>query len=557
MIPAAGSTYSYTYAAFGVFLAWFIGWDLLLEYLFAASAVAVGWSGYAVSLLDSAGIHVPHSLANPPFGAGAGVVNLPAIVIVAAHDHPAGRRDAPVGTGKQHDGRDQDGRAAPLRGLRRLPRRTQNWHPFLPANTGHFGDFGVSGLLQGAGVVFFAYVGFDAVSTAAAEARDPQRTVPFGLMATVLISTVLYVAIGLVMTGMAHYTHLDVADPLSKAIQIGGGNGMEWLDDAHRRRGGDRARLDRPRDLLRPDADLHADVVGRDAPRRLRASQQAVQDAELRPRSSAESSAASSPGLTPIETLSDLVSIGTLFAFMLVCSGVMVLRHAVPTSSGPSACRTSTSSAPSASSSRCSLMVTLPSRPSSDWSIWLAIGLVIFFTYARSHTKERFAALEAEAAKMDAESPAESGAQPMLGAVGKRLLVSVGLAGLGALSVTATASALTLGSVAPPNLGGCTSCDVFQFQVAAGEPKYRVPAGLHRLLDDHVMERPGRRHGRRTGADSRLPADRLTMGQLKLVRQSALETIPAHGHPSYATSLDVHEGRPAGPRDPGLLVSAY
>ena len=106
---------------------------------------------------------------------------------------------------------------------------TQNWHPFLPANTGHFGDFGVSGLLQGAGVVFFAYVGFDAVSTAAAEARDPQRTVPFGLMATVLISTVLYVAIGLVMTGMAHYTHLGVADPLSKAIQIGGGNGMGWL----------------------------------------------------------------------------------------------------------------------------------------------------------------------------------------------------------------------------------------------------------------------------------------------------------------------------------------
>ncbi len=404
MIPAAGSTYSYTYAAFGVFPAWFIGWDLLLEYLFAASAVAVGWSGYAVSLLDSAGIHVPNSLANPPFGSGAGVVNLPAMVIVAA-------TTALLVVGMRQSARANNTMVVIKMAVLlffvafgAFHIATQNWHPFLPANTGRFGDFGVSGLLQGAGVVFFAYVGFDAVSTAAAEARDPQRTVPFGLMATVLISTVLYVAIGLVMTGMAHYTHLGVADPLAKAIQIGGGNGMEWLTT-----------------LIDVGAVIGlASTVLVTFYGQTRIFMRMSSDGMLPPSFGRVSKRFKTPemstilcgvvggvvaGLTPIETLSDLVSIGTLFAFMLVCSGVMVLRHRRPDVERafrvPHVYVVGTVGIVFS----LLLMLTLPVETFIRLVIWLAIGLVIFFTYARSHTRERFAALEAEAAKLDAESP--------------------------------------------------------------------------------------------------------------------------------------------------------
>jgi basic amino acid/polyamine antiporter, APA family len=231
MIPIAGSTYSYAYAAFGVFLAWFIGWDLLLEYLFAASTVAVGWAGYAVSLLGSIGIHVPHDLANPPFGSGDGIVNVPAILVVAGTTALL-----VIGTRQSASANNA------IVSLKLVVLvlfvvvgafavDSSNWTPFVPANDGDFGDFGASGVIRGAGVVFFAYVGFDAVSTAAGEARNPQRTVPVGLLATVLISTLLYVAIGLVLIGIVPYEQLNVADPLSEAVKAEGA-GAAWLDEA-------------------------------------------------------------------------------------------------------------------------------------------------------------------------------------------------------------------------------------------------------------------------------------------------------------------------------------
>ncbi len=231
MIPIAGSTYSYAYAAFGVFLAWFIGWDLLLEYLFAASTVAVGWSGYLVSFLDSLGIHIPHDLSSPPFGSGSGIVNLPAILVVAGTTALL-----VVGT-RQSAGVNNAIVALKIVVLLLFVAvgafavDSSNWTPFVPANDGDFGDFGASGVIRGAGVVFFAYVGFDAVSTAAGEARNPQRTVPIGLLGTVLISTVLYVAIGLVLTGIVPFEHLNVSDPLSKAVEAEG-RGAGWLDEA-------------------------------------------------------------------------------------------------------------------------------------------------------------------------------------------------------------------------------------------------------------------------------------------------------------------------------------
>jgi basic amino acid/polyamine antiporter, APA family len=405
MIPAAGSTYSYVYAAFGIFPAWFIGWDLLLEYLFAASAVAVGWSGYAVSFLGDAGIHVPDSLANPPFGSDSGIVNLPAIFIVAA-------TTLVLVVGMRQSARANNAMVALKMAILVLfvavgafHIHASNLHPFVPASTGHFGDFGLSGILQGAGVVFFAYVGFDAVSTAAAEARNPQRTVPVGLMATVLISTALYVAIGVVMTGMAPFKDLGVADPLSKAIKVGGGDGMEWLTSSV-----DVAAIvglastvlvtfyGQTRIFMRMASDgMLPPSFGRVSPRFKTPEISTILCGVV---------GAAVAGLTPIETLSDLVSIGTLFAFLLVSGGVMVLRRRRPDIERPFKVPHVYVVGTAGIIASLLLMITLPFETFIRLVIWLAIGLVVFFLYARSHTKERFAALEAEAARMGAATPA-------------------------------------------------------------------------------------------------------------------------------------------------------
>jgi APA family basic amino acid/polyamine antiporter len=403
MIPAAGSTYSYVYAAFGVFPAWFIGWDLLLEYMFAASAVAVGWSGYAVSFLGDAGIHIPDSLANPPFGSDAGVVNLPAIFIVAA-------TSMLLVVGMRQSARANNSMVVLKMAILLLFVAVgafhiagSNLHPFVPSSSGHFGEFGISGLLQGAGVVFFAYVGFDAVSTAAAEARNPQRTVPLGLMATVIISTVLYIAIGFVMTGMAPFKDLGVADPLSKALKIGGGDGLEWLTTAVSVAA-----------IVGLASTVLVTFYGQ-----TRIFMRMASDGMLPPAFGRVSKRFKTPemstilcgvvggavaGLTPIETLSDLVSIGTLFAFMLVSGGVMVLRHRRPDLERPFRVPHVYVVGTAGIIASLLLMLTLPFETFIRLLIWLAIGLVVFFFYARGHTRERFAALEAEAAKAEAEA---------------------------------------------------------------------------------------------------------------------------------------------------------
>ena len=229
MIPAAGSTYSYALAAFGSFIGWFIGWDLLLEYLFAASTVAVGWSAYFVDLLGSVGIHFPARPRQP-----------------ALRRRPRDRQPAGAGDHAAHLG----GAAGSGPGSRRSPTTrwscsssailallvavgafyviSSNYEPFVPASGGGFGDFGWSGILRGAGVVFFAYIGFDAVATAAAEARNPHRTVPIGLLGTVIIATAIYVAVGAVLVGMVNYRELGVGDPIAVALEAGGRD-LDWL----------------------------------------------------------------------------------------------------------------------------------------------------------------------------------------------------------------------------------------------------------------------------------------------------------------------------------------
>jgi len=391
MIPIAGSTYSYAYAAFGTFIAWFIGWDLLLEYLFAASTVAVGWAGYFDSLVGSLGIHIPHDLVNPPFGDDSGVLNVPAIAIVAGST-------ALLFIGMRQSARANNAMVTLKMGILVLfvivgaaYVMPDNWEPFVPKNTGSFGDFGWSGVVRGAGVVFFAYVGFDAVSTAAAEARNPQKTIPRGLLLTVLISTVLYVSIGLVLTGLVPYHTLDVADPISKAIE-GAHLGASWLDNAV-----DIAAVvglastvlvtfyGQTRILMRMSSDgMLPPVFGRVSERFKTPTFTTI---------ICGIAGAVVAGLVPINVLGQLVSIGTLMAFLIVCAGVLVLRRTHPNLERPFRVKRVEIVAPLGILSALALMVTLPADTWIRLTVWLLIGITIYFFYARPHTEERFAAL--------------------------------------------------------------------------------------------------------------------------------------------------------------------
>jgi APA family basic amino acid/polyamine antiporter len=397
MVPAAGSTYSYAYAVFGSFLAWFIGWDLLLEYLFAASTVAVGWSGYLVSFLGSIGISVPHDFVSPPFGDDSGIVNLPALAIVFF-------TCALLYLGTRESAKANNAMVAlklvvlvlfVVVGAFYITRA--NWEPFVPSSAGGFGDFGPTGILRAAGVVFFAYVGFDAVSTAAAEARRPQRTIPFGLLATVLISTVLYVLIGIVMTGLVPYSSLNVADPLALAIRSGAGS-LDWLESAISAAAviGLAATVlvtfyGQTRIFMRMSSDgMLPDRLGRVSERFETPTAATVVCAVA---------GAAVAAMLPIDVLGDLVSIGTLLSVTIVCAGVLVLRRSRPDLDRPFRVKGVWVVAPVGIVFAVALMATLPAATWIRLAVWLAIGLCIYFLYARRRTGERMQRLAtAEAA---------------------------------------------------------------------------------------------------------------------------------------------------------------
>jgi len=395
MVPAAGSTYSYAYAVFGSFLAWFIGWDLLLEYLFAASTVAVGWSGYFVSFLGSIGVSVPHDLVTPPFGDDTGILNLPALAIVFA-------TCGLLYVGTRESTKANNAMVA-LKltvlvlfiGVGVFYISKANWEPFVPHNTGGFGDYGLTGILRAAGVVFFAYVGFDAVSTAAAETRKPQRTIPIGLLATVIISTILYVLIGGVMTGMVPFKQLNVADPLALAVRDAGSS-LDWLESAVSAAaviglaatvlvtfyGQTRIFMRMSSDGMLPD---RLGVVGE----RFQTPGAATMLCAV--------AGAAVAALLPIDILGDLVSIGTLLSFTIVCAGVLVLRRTRPDLERPFRVKAVWLVAPLGIVFAVALMATLPVTTWIRLGVWLAIGLVIYFTYARRRTTERMGRLrEAE-----------------------------------------------------------------------------------------------------------------------------------------------------------------
>ena len=226
MIPIAGSAYTYAYVAFGELIAWLIGWNLILEYAIGAATVAISWSAYVVSFLHDIGITLPLSLSTSPWqsishSSGqevAGFINLPAVLILAATSciliigiQQSALINAVMVTIKISI-------VLLFIGIGFFYIDPANYHPFIPKNEGNFGEFGWSGIFRGAGVVFFAYIGFDAVSTVSEETKEPQRNVPIGIIGSLIICTILYMLFSWVLVGLVNYQEINIAAPVISAI---------------------------------------------------------------------------------------------------------------------------------------------------------------------------------------------------------------------------------------------------------------------------------------------------------------------------------------------------
>lgn len=394
MLPVCGSSYTYTYATLGEIFAWIIGWDLILEYAMGAATVAVGWSGYIVSLLHNVGITIPPAFAAAPGTvvkaadgtSVTGIVNLPAILIIAI-------LTIMLVLGTKESARLNNIMVAvklivvvAFIALGAFFVNSAHWHPFIPANTGEFGNFGMSGILRGSAVVFFAFIGFDAVSTAAQEAKKPQRDMPIGILGSLVICTVLYILVAGVLTGLVPYGDLNVPDPIAKGVDV---IGLTWFSVLIKigaltglttvilvlLYGQSRIFFTMSQDGLLPT------VFERVHPR--------LQTPYLS-QMMIGTIVAIVAALTPISVLGEMVSIGTLFAFILVCGAVIYLRRSDSDASRPFRAP-GVPIVPILGILFCLLL--MAGLPLVTWIrlfVWLIIGLIIYFSYGRTHSKLRF-----------------------------------------------------------------------------------------------------------------------------------------------------------------------
>ena len=406
-VPVAGSAYTYAYATLGEFVAWVIGWDLILEYALGAATVAVGWSGILITLLGQLGLTFPaafsaapgHGRAGRRRRSGHGGLESPGDPRHRGRHRPAGLRRQRVRLREQRHRGDQ-GRG-PLdrdRRGRRCSSIRRTGIPFIPPNTGTFGEYGWSGILRGAGVIFFAYIGFDAVSTSAQEARNPQRDMPRGILGSLAICTVLFVLVSGVMVGLVPYkTMLNQPAPLvldDPGRRRAGRRHAVGDDDGRRQRARDgrrarRAELGDGRDDAGAAADLPRDVAGRAAARVGGTRPPALPHAARLDDRHRASSSRLPPGFTPIGTLGALVSIGTLMAFVIVSIGIIVLRRTRPDLPRPF--RMPWVPALPLLSAAVSLVLML-GLPWATWErliIWMAIGIAVYFAYGYRRSRLR------------------------------------------------------------------------------------------------------------------------------------------------------------------------
>ena len=393
MIPIAGSAYTYSYATIGELLAWIIGWDLILEYLFGAASVSVGWSGYVTSFLRDFGVNIPAALSSAPFAfdhvagwtATGAIINLPAVFIIA------------VVTGLLVVGIQESATINDFAVFAKVAVvilfivfgvsyiNADNWKPFMPENTGTFGQFGWSGVFRGAGVIFFAYIGFDAVSTVAQEAKNPQRDMPIGILASLAVCTVLYIAVALVLTGIVSYKDLLVPDPIAVGVNAAG-PGLFWLRKFIKI--GAIAGLSSVMLVLllgQPRIFYSMSLDGL-----LPAFFSRVHPKFRTPHITTMATGAVAAvlgGLFPIGALGEMVSIGTLLAFAIVCASIIVLRRTHPDLPRPF----KTPLVPLIPA--LGIIVTVGQMLFLPWAtwlrliIWMAIGIAIYFFYGRHNSK--------------------------------------------------------------------------------------------------------------------------------------------------------------------------
>lgn len=378
MIPVAGSAYTFGYVGLGELWAWIIGWDLILEYVVAVAAVAVGWSGYIVSLLKAAGISIPDAICNAP-GQKGGIVNLPAILILA------------VITALLIKGVSESAKLNNILVVIKLVCvilfivlgighvKTANWNPFLP--------YGVNGIFKGAAIIFFAYLGFDAVTTAAEEVKNPQRDLPIGILASLGICTVLYIIVSGILTGMVPYQNFhNNAAPVAFALEQVGINWGSAIVSVGAvcgissvllvmTFGATRILFSLSRDGLLPQvfAAVHPTfgtpikstvLVG-------------VMTMVL-------------SGFVQIGRLAEMTNIGTLAAFCVVCASVMVLRKKRPDVARPFSCP-AVPTVPIIGIIFCLYLIySLPNFTKMVFVIWLLIGFVIYFGYGRKNSVMNF-----------------------------------------------------------------------------------------------------------------------------------------------------------------------
>jgi basic amino acid/polyamine antiporter, APA family len=430
MIPLAGSAYTYAYATLGELFAWIIGWDLILEYAFGAATVASGWSGYFNSFLQDFGIHIPPQLTSTPgtemvmyngrwerlatilptlqargvdpsaLPHITGAFNLVAFLAIALVTTilVIGIRESAnlnntivfikicivlvfIGVASVFVSRHPDVARA-------------NWHPFIPPNLGEFGKYGWSGIARGAGVIFFAYIGFDAVSTAAQETRNPQKDMPIGILGSLVICTVLYIAVSGLLTGVVKYSVLNVPDPVAVGVDA---TGVGWAFNV----AGHQIKLSSFLVKLGAIAGLGSVMLvmllGQSRVFFSMSRDQLLPPwaGKVHPRFRTPYISSITVGifvaifasLIPIGILGELVSIGTLLAFVIVCAGVWVLRVRRPALERPFKAPW-VPVVPILGILVSGLMMV--SLPLSTWIrlfVWLVIGLVIYFFYGRHHSR--------------------------------------------------------------------------------------------------------------------------------------------------------------------------
>ncbi|HZD43768.1 MAG TPA: amino acid permease [Methanomicrobiales archaeon] len=373
MVPVAGSAYTYGYASLGEIWAWIIGWDLILEYSVAIATVAVGWSGYIVNLFTEVGIALPAALINPP-GVEGGVINLPVILIIAAIT-------ALLIVGVKASATVNNVIVAIKLGVLVIFIylgigfiNPVNWTPFTP--------FGWGGVVTGAAIVFFAYIGFDAVSTAAEEVKNPQRDLPIGILGSLLISTALYIVVSLVLTGIVPYYELNVPAPVAFALEnvgVAWGGALVSIGALFGITsvmlvllfGQTRIFFAMSRDGLLPGTFKEVHPVYRTPAKAtlLVGTVTALIGAFL-----------------PLESIAELVNIGTLAAFIIVSAGVIVLRRTHPDTPRPFRAPL-VPVLPALAIGFCAyLIIALPTITHLRFIIWLLVGLVIYYFYGIHHS---------------------------------------------------------------------------------------------------------------------------------------------------------------------------